>query len=63
MEYITLNFNPIIDGIEQSSFINVLDITGNICNVTISNNEATIHTVTITNSDVETSVSDYFKNV
>ena len=63
MEYITLDFQPMIDGIPNSSFINVLDITGNTCNVTISNNEATIHSVAIINSDIQTSVSEYFKNI
>jgi hypothetical protein len=63
MEYIILQNNPVIDGVIQSNFINVLDITGNICNCTISNNEATIHSITIRNSDVETSVNDYFRNI
>lgn len=63
MEYIILDFNLTINGIEQSNFINVLDINGDTCNVTISNNEATIHTVNIINSDVQTSVSNYFKGL
>jgi hypothetical protein len=63
MEYIILQDNPVIDGVEQSNFINILDITGNTCNCTISNNEATIHSITIINSDVETSVNDYFKKL
>lgn len=63
MEYIILQNNPVIDGVIQSNFINVLDITGNTCNCTISNNEATIHSITIRNSDVETSVNDYFRNI
>ena len=63
MEYITLDFQPIINGITNSSFINVLDITGDNCNVTISNNEATIHSIAITNNDIQNSVSEYFKNI
>lgn len=62
MEYIILNEHPIINGETTSNFINILDITGNTCNVNISNREATIYTVSIT-SDIETDVNDYFKSI
>jgi hypothetical protein len=62
MEYVILNTQPIINGETTSNFINILDITGNTCNVTISNREATIHTVTIT-SDVETNINEYFNSI
>jgi len=60
MEYIMLNKSPIINGISHSNFINVLDITGNTCNVNISNAESVVHTIDITNSDVTESVNNYF---
>lgn len=63
MEYIILNTSPIIDGKKTSNFINVIDITGNICNVSISNREATIYSITIINNDVITSVNNYFKDL
>jgi len=62
MEYIILEITPKINGESTSNFINILDITGNTCNVTISNREATIHTVTIT-SDVETNINEYFQSI
>jgi hypothetical protein len=62
MEYVILNTQPIINGELTSNFINILDITGNTCNVTISNREATIHTVTIT-GDVETNINEYFNSI
>ena len=60
MEYVIINTNPILNGITHSNFINILDITGNTCNVTISNNEATIHNIVITNNDIINSVNNYF---
>jgi hypothetical protein len=62
MEYIILNTTPKLNGEITSNFINILDITGNTCNVTISNREATIHTVTIS-SDIETSINEYFNSI
>jgi hypothetical protein len=62
MEYIILNTTPKLTGEITSNFINILDITGNTCNVTISNREATIHTVTIS-SDIETSINEYFNSI
>lgn len=59
MEYVTLSNSPVINGEVLSTFINILDVTGNTANVNISNSEATIHTITITNS-VEESVENYF---
>jgi hypothetical protein len=60
MEYIILNKNPIINQVVTSNFINILDITNDSCNVTISNNEATIHNIVITNNDIVNSVNNYF---
>ncbi len=57
-----LNTNPKINGEVTSNFINILDITGNTCNVTISNREATIHTVTVT-GNVETNINEYFQAI
>ena len=62
MEYIILNTHPKINGEVTSNFINILETIGNICNVTISNREATIHTVTIT-GDVETNINEYFQSI
>jgi hypothetical protein len=62
MEYMILNTNPKINGEVTSNFINILDITGNTCNVTISNREATIHTVTVT-GNVETNINEYFQAI
>jgi len=60
MEYIILDKHPIINQVVTSNFINILDVTNDTCNVTISNIEATIHSVAITNNDIVTSVNDYF---
>ncbi len=60
MEYIILNKNPILNGISHSNFINILDVTGNTCNVNISNAESVVHTIDITNSDITESINNYF---
>lgn len=62
MEYVILNTTPKLNGEVTSNFVNILDITENTCNVTISNREATIHTVTL-NGDVETSINQYFESI
>ncbi len=63
MEYIILDKHPIINQVVTSNFINILDVTNDTCNVTISNIEATIHNITITNSDIVTSVNNYFLEI
>ena len=60
MEYVIINTNPILHGITHSNFINILDITGNTCNVNISNAEVVIHTINITSSDITESINNYF---
>jgi len=62
MEYVILDTHPIINGETTSNFINILDITGNTCNVNISNREAVVYSIPVT-SDVETSIKDYFNNI
>ncbi len=60
MEYVIINTNPILNGISHSNFINILDVTGNTCNVNISNAESVVHTIDITNSDITESINNYF---
>jgi hypothetical protein len=62
MEYVILNTHPKLNGEITSNFINILDITGNTCNVNISNREAVVYTVSI-NSDIETSINSYFESI
>ena len=63
MKYIILDTHPVINNVTHSNFINVLDITNGICNCAISNNESTVHSITIINNDVTKSVNDYFTNI
>jgi len=63
MEYIILDTNPVIDGVETSNFVNILAIIDNTCFCNISNREATTYDVIIVNNDVVTSVNDYFENL
>ena len=63
MEYIILNITPVINGESVSNFINIHDVNDTNCNVSISNREATIYNVAISNGDIESSVNDYFVNI
>jgi hypothetical protein len=62
MEYVILETTLKINGEITSNFVNILDITGNTCNVNISNREAVVYTVTL-NSDIETSINSYFQSI
>jgi hypothetical protein len=63
MEYVNLDITPVINGVTYSTHINILDITGNTCNVNISNAEAEIHKVIIVNNDIETCIKVYFDGI
>jgi hypothetical protein len=63
MNYIILDTNPVIDGVETSNFVNILSIVDNKCFCNISNREATTYDVAITNNDVVTSVNYFFENL
>lgn len=58
-----LDTAPIIDGVPQSSFINVLTQTSSTIVVNISNAEMTTYSIPINNSDPVTSVNEYFKKL
>ena len=63
MEYVTLDNHLIINAIDLGSMVNVVDITGNIANVNISNREAEIYSVVIVNNDPETCIKVYFDSI
>jgi hypothetical protein len=63
MEYIILDTYPVIDGVQQSNFVNVLTQNLTTIVVTISNAEMTTYSIPINNSDPVTSVNEYFQNL
>jgi hypothetical protein len=75
MEHIILNTNPIINGEITSNFVHIIDISEPLsnmsgggtyiesCNVYISNREATVYNISITNNDIQTSIDEYFVNI
>lgn len=63
MEYVTLDNHLIIKGEVYGTTVNVIDITANIANVVVPNNESEIHSVVIVNNDPENSIKIYFDSI
>jgi len=59
MEYVILEKNVIIDGIDVGNFVEILDVTNNIANVRMANTEL-IHNVSINAFGTTDSIKCYF---